>query len=298
MSVSKTTHRKTLRTFCNAALLSTLLSPLALFSLASQASLLYKIEGNNLEQPSYVFGTMHVLCQQDFKTSDSLLQAFADSEKVVMELNLSDSSVAQKMNQMVMNPEGPYLDQYLSPEQLTTLGDFVQAEAGVELTQIAAMRPFVISSMLVTQQLDCAQTASYELFLTMQAVSNQKPIIGLETVEYQFGIFDQIPLREQTQWLWEMAEDPEKSKNLLVKLKDTYLAENAEQLHQLIVDQPEYEEYTDMLLYQRNENWIDQLETEFQSAPTFVAVGAGHLGGERGVLQLLRDAGYSVTMVE
>lgn len=298
MSVSKTTHRKTLRTFCNAALLSTLLSPLALLPLTSQASLLYKVEGNNLEQPSYVFGTMHVLCQQDFKTGDALLQAFADSEQVVMELNLSDASVAQKMNQMVMNPEGPYLDQYLSPEQLTTLGDFVQAEAGVELAQIAAMRPFVISSMLVTQQLDCAQTASYELFLTMQAVSNEKPIIGLETVEYQFGIFDQIPLSEQTQWLWEMAEDPEKSKNLLVKLKDTYLAEDAEQLHQLIVDQPEYEEYTDMLLYQRNENWIDQLETEFQSAPTFVAVGAGHLGGERGVLQLLRDAGYSVTMVE
>lgn len=298
MSANQKTSQNKLRSLFNAALISTLMSPLIFFPLTSEASLLYKVEGDQLDQPSYVFGTMHVLCQQDFRTGDAMMQALEEADQVVMELDLSDSSVAQKMNQMIMNPDGPYLDQHLSPEQLTTLSDFVKAEAGVELTQIAAMRPFVISSMLVTQQLDCAQTASYELFFTMQAVSNQKPIKGLETVEYQFGIFDQIPLAEQTQWLWEMAADPEKSKNLLNKLKDTYLAEDAEQLHQLIVDQPEYEEYTDMLLYQRNENWISQLETEFKSGTAFVAVGAGHLGGERGVLQLLRDAGYTVTIVE
>lgn len=265
---------------------------------SANAALLYKISGKDMAEPSYLYGTIHLICQADFNVSEATKAAFAEADKLIMELDMDDPAMMQSMQAKVLHPEGLKISSSLTETQATKLDEFLQTNMGVGLPAFDGMRPFIVSGILMSAQLDCGQPASFEGYFTQQAMMQQKPVEGLETVDFQFGVFEQIPHAEQVQWLIDAIEDEAGAKAELQRMIDLYQAEDIEGMYGMFTEMEEYAEYKEVLLDHRNFAWQETLDKELAAEGSeFIAVGAGHLGGKAGMINLLRELGYTVEPV-
>lgn len=270
---------------------------LSIGSYAQEKSLLWQISGNGLSKPSYLFGTIHLICPTDYFMSDATKAAFEKTEQVYLELDMDDPSLMTKMMQTSMFTDGKKLKDYLKTEDYTLLNDYFKQKMGMGLDQINGMKPFTVMSMLYMTLLSC-QPQSYELVFTQMATNAKKEMLGLETVEFQMGVFDQIPYEKQAGMLADMVRKKEESIKEFSEMVALYKQQDIEQLLKLM-DESEWDfnGYEDLLLANRNTTWIPVMQKAMQTKPTFFAVGAGHLGGEKGVLSLLKKQGYVVKAV-
>ncbi|MGX5914655.1 TraB/GumN family protein [Aliidiomarina sp. Khilg15.8] len=280
---------RTLFRTCSALLLAGLLS-----IGSAQASLLWKVSGNDLESPSYLFGTIHIICDDSFLMDERIEDAFAASESLMMEIDFAAPGTMQRLQQLMINPEGPYLDQYLDEEQLATVDAYFRDNIGAGLGQIGVLKPMALNSMVMVAGLPCAETESYEVHFTEQADEHDKPIVALESVEYQMGLFDDIPTSEQVEWLWEIISERDAAEEQMTEMVDAYAAEDLDRLLDIIREDPQFAGHVELFLDKRNQNWVAPIREQMHSGSTFVAVGAGHLPGEQGLVSLLRAAGYEV----
>jgi uncharacterized protein YbaP (TraB family) len=163
--------------------------------------------------------------------------------------------------------------------------------------QMGGMKPFILSTLLYPKMLGCPM-ASYEMTLVEMAKAKQMEVIGLETVAEQLGIFDKIPCEKQGRLLSDMVAKRGEAQQEFRALLQLYQAQDVEGLLKMSMDSKfGMEEYEDMLLTSRNKRWIPLIAQQAASKPTFFAVGAAHLGGKSGVLELLRQQGYQVKPV-
>ena len=265
---------------------------------SANAALLYKITGKDMAEPSYLYGTIHLICEADFNVAEATQKAFDEADELIMELDMDDPNMMQSMQAKIFQPEGLKISSGLSEAQAEKLDAFFKANMGVGLSAFDGMRPFVVSGMLMSAQLDCGQPASFEGYFTQQAMMQQKPVEGLETVDFQFGVFEQIPHAEQVQWLADALEDEAGAKAELQRMIDLYQAEDIDGMYGMFTEMDEYAEYKEVLLDQRNFAWQESLDKELQAEGSeFIAVGAGHLGGKAGMINLLRERGYTVEPV-
>ncbi|WP_291786012.1 TraB/GumN family protein [Cecembia sp.] len=254
-------------------------------------SLLWKISGNGLEHDSYLFGTIHIICQDQFKMDDRILNALRSSEKIALELDLSDQSELMAMQKLSMNEDFANIENEFDPETREAVDAFLTEHYGVGLQQFGIFKPFALSSLILVKLLPCEDVGSYELFFVEKAKEEGIPMIGLETGEFQISLFDQIPLQQQLDDLGKMVTDKESMDEFLA-LVSAYLEEDIDRLYELITEADMFKEYGDILLASRNKNWIPTIEALIRDQPSFIAVGSGHLASEMGVIQLLKDAGY------
>lgn len=259
-------------------------------------SLLWKIEGKTLKQPSYLLGTIHILPQKDFFLSDAMKQALASSQQVVLELDMDDPNMSMEMFKYASMNEGSALDKLLSPADYAKLDSLVKKATGVGVGMFNKWQPMLVASVVMQQMLD-NQPASYELTLVKLAQEGQKEVKGLETIKEQIDAMGTIPLPQQAQYLSEMLNDFDQQKALFGKMVDLYKAQKIEELLAYIIEESGGIDFSTVLLNQRNQNWVPKIGEIAAEKPTFFAVGAGHLAGKDGVLALLRKAGYRVTAV-
>lgn len=265
---------------------------------SAQASLLWKISGQDLDQPSYLFGTIHLICQNEFYTDERIEQAFASTDALMLELDAESPNTMMQMQQLMFNPTGAYLGDHLNDEQLEKTDTFFTENFGVGLAQIGVLKPLALNSMVLMASMDCTDVVSYESYFTGLAHDSDAPIYELETVQFQMSIFDDIPVGEQVGWLWEMINDMDAVSEQFGELQAAYLNEDMDALLALMKEDPQFADHYEALLDQRNVNWVEPIREQIHQQSTFIAVGAGHLPGEMGVVELLREAGYTVEAVQ
>ena len=155
-------------------------------------------------------------------------------------------------------------------------------------------KPFALLQ-LALQRLLPENPASYEFYLLQEAVSQEKEVFGLETMQDQMAVFDSIPIAEQIEWTLETLRNLDSMKGIWQELVRVYQRQDLNRLQQMIVEEsPELRSHSEVLLNKRNEIWIDRISRLIEEKSTFIAVGAGHLGGEHGVIRLLQASGYTV----
>lgn len=163
-------------------------------------------------------------------------------------------------------------------------------------------KPLLVESMVMEQSSPCDNMIVMEKLVMDEAKQNDKEIKGLETFDYQLGIFDKIPYKLQAQQLVKMVDDADSGKtddgNEIKVLTDAYRKQEINKMDELTKDDPSIGGFTDILLYDRNANWAKKLTELMPNNSLVVAVGAGHLPGKRGVLNLLKEAGYTVEPVK
>ncbi|MGC6429443.1 MAG: TraB/GumN family protein [Jejuia sp.] len=260
-------------------------------------STLWKITGKGLEQPSYLFGTIHMTC--DASLDEDVKKALDDTSQVVLEIDMDDPALQQKMMGNMMMKDGKSLKDFVSKEDFKILDTFFTENLGMSIGIMQNMKPFFLATMLYPKMLDCPMQ-SFELELVKMAKAQKEEVKGLETVEDQLNVFDTIPYADQIEDLLKTVKDNLKyDKENFAKMQKIYDAEDISKLFKMIVEDEHYSfgEYQDVLLNNRNKNWISKIKAFASEEATFFAVGAGHLAGEQGVITLLRKAGFKVVAI-
>ncbi len=287
--------------FSNAANLFAQAKPAKAKQLPENSALLYEISGNGLKKPSYLFGTIHIICPNDMIPAEKLDEYLGKSEQVFMELDFDNQTEIQSMSKAAYLPDGKTLADFLTAEQYAKVGEMVKNSLGVPIENVKNIHPMILQTLIITspKNLGCNPPGSYELSFLKTAAANKKPIEGLETVGMQLDTINSIPLDKQAEGLYKMALEPNKSIDEYKKLVETYKTQNLDKVYEFIqrafADDPTFQV---TLLDDRNVAWIPKIEKAIKEKPSFIAVGAGHLGGKTGVLNLLRAKGYKVQAIK
>jgi uncharacterized protein len=265
-------------------------------------TLLWRISGKNLSKPTYVFGTMHMLCADDIQLSDSLKQAIRGADKVYLELDMDDMmQVLGAMSHMTMRNDTTLAD-LLTAEEYKKVKSFFQENSGlIPFSMLEKFKPLLIESMILKETATCDNMIVMEQLVMEEARVNKKEIKGLETMDFQLGIFDRIPYKLQAEQLVKMVENAgnDGDDKEMKELTEAYRQQQLDIMDDLTKKEDMgIQNFTDLLLYNRNADWANKLAGLMPGNSLVVAVGAGHLPGERGVLNLLRKAGYRVDPVK
>lgn len=265
-------------------------------------TLLWRITGRNLEKPSYLFGTMHMICANDIELSDSLRNAIKNSDKVYLELDMDDMfQMLGAMSHMTMRDDTTLAD-LLSRDEYKKVKDYFEDHSGLmPFAMLEKFKPLLIESMVMEQSAGCENMIVMEQLVMQEAKEHGKEIKGLETMDYQLSIFDSIPYQLQARQLVKMVENADKKtdEDDMKMLTDAYRMQELDKMDELTKKEDMgMQNFTDMLLYNRNANWAKKLEGLMAKNSLVVAVGAGHLPGDKGVISLLRKAGYKVEPVK
>ncbi len=264
-------------------------------------SLLWKIDKEGFKS-SYVFGTIHIIPSEDYFFPANYAEAFKSVDQVAFEFDLEeamDFNSQMSLMQKAMMNEDVTLKDLISDEDYVIVNDFFK-ELGIPLFLLERMKPMFLSVFAESQSMfsDSSDMRSYEMELMELAKNESKEIVGLETMDYQLSIFDSIPYEDQAKMLVESIKtESSGAESEIDTLIYYYKKQDLNQLSKLIHANEDYVEYQDLLLNNRNRNWIPVMESLMLENTMFFAVGAGHLVGEEGVLTLLKDRGFSVIAV-
>ncbi len=260
-------------------------------------SLLWKISGNALEAPSYLFGTIHAICPDDMHISGTLEKALLSMQRLALEIDLDDPALPAIMAQESFMPNDTLLSDLLDRDRYRLLETYFQDSIGMELRPMSTYKPLFMVGIMINRFSGCT-VQSYEYVFMNMTTNEGKDVIGIETPREQLAAFGNIPLKQQAEFVMDFIENPEEIRKELSNLLAVYKTGDIEKLYTLILNSTmEYGKYEEALLLERNRRWIPRIENIILEMPTFVAVGAGHLGGPEGVIALLRERGYAVQAV-
>ncbi|MGE5106977.1 MAG: TraB/GumN family protein [Sphingobacteriales bacterium] len=263
-------------------------------------SLLWEISGNGLKQPSYLFGTMHLLCKNDALISKELENIIANSSAIYLELDMDNLMELMGAFQYMNMKDGKKLSDYLTEDEVKKVKNWFEVNQPlIPSMMIDKMKPIFLSSMIGEKGFDCEQQDGMEMRIMEEASKNQKEIKGLETMAYQAGIMDSIPYDVQAKELIKAIDSSSVQDSSLTELVDLYKKQDLEKLDSLINrSEGEIGKYNEILLYKRNSNWAAKIKTLVTKNSLLFAVGAGHLPGAKGVIALLRKEGFTVKPVK
>lgn len=263
----------------------------------SQSSLLWEISGNGLEEPSYIYGTIHITCDASLK--ESIHQAMDKTERLFLELDMDDPNMGASLSANIKMKNGKSLKDYTTHREYEMIKTFMDEYSDESLAKIDSLKPMMISMYAIPGLLDCP-IESFELELMNLAHEQGKEVWGLETVEEQLKVFDDIPYEIQVKdLLRSVRDDLEQDKEELQKMLVAHKNENLKDILDIIQNSSALyiSEYREIILEDRNLNWIPKISEAAKTKPSFFAVGAGHLPGDMGVIALLRKHGYTVKAV-
>ncbi len=286
-----------------------------LFALATEyksGSLLWKISGNGLEKPSYILGTLHVKSSAYLDQIPGARVSFDASEQVVGEIVMADMMAqAMKMQQKMMMPADTTYKMLYNESDYKTVSDGLTLLLGAGLDQLGVLTPAGIQMSLLQVLImkNYPHAASMDVldsYVQKAATEQQKPVIGLETIDHQiYVLFESSSLQRQANaLLCSMKANEEKTLEAgmeedLKKMEKLYDNADLNGIGRLVKENPcpdPENEYT--INKARNDAWMKKLPGLMKDKPSFIAVGALHLVGEEGLLNQLEKAGYTVEAVK
>lgn len=256
-------------------------------------SLLWEISGKGLSKPSYLFGTIHMICPDDFVIKDKVKNALAKADRLMLEINMADPGEMAYAQKVAMSPVP--LSQKLSPKDFARMDSIFTSISGISLKKVDNFTLFTAYSLLLTRSLDCKNVKSYEGELTKLAKERKLPIGGLESVKFQMDLISSIYTEE---FLMKQFELFNEYKTMLPGMIAVYKAENINKLYEEINDDKfSNEAISKKMIEDRNRTWARTIPSLIKNESVLFAVGSGHLGGDVGVIELLREEGFTVKPV-
>ena len=264
-----------------------------------ESSLLWSIEGNGIKKGSYLFGTIHIIEKEYFSFPKKLEKIASKSDLIALEL--AEIPSEDSLMKYILLREGTFFD-YFSVEQSDSILKWAYKE--MKMTEntfrstFSKFKPFVIVQLAVQMKF-LGKTESYEQTIMELAKKNDVKIYGLETIDEQMAIFDSLSDEQQAEMVMENVRGTRDETQELKHLMQVYQDQDIDSLYSLIVNQDGViSEEQNSFLDERNQKWIPLIEFQINTQPTFVAVGAGHLGGPNGLIRLLEKKGYTLTPIK
>lgn len=272
--------------------LFTILSMATIF--AQENSVLWKISGNNLKTDSYLLGTIHILCPEDFVMHDKVKRVIGEVDQVIFEVDLFNPENTALMQQRMMSPTQDFLSN-LKSDQIQLIDSVLTANQ-LSIKMFDMLHPAMVMSLLTLKSFNCPNP------MEIKSVENEvhklaegKNIADLETIEFQMEMLSKIATPE---YFYNYLKLYDEASKLTQQMVIAYNKQDLSILEEVITD-PNWmtPEVYDLMLTQRNNNWLDIIPSRISENKTLIAVGAAHLIGKDGLIQQLCEKGYTVTPV-
>jgi uncharacterized protein YbaP (TraB family) len=266
------------------------------FNLHGQA-LLWEISGNGLSENSYLFGSIHIQDKRVFQLDSEVWNRFEKSSQFALEFDLENINAIEMANRMMMAKS---YSELLSKEDFQLMKNVVETYTNMPFFALERMKPFFVSALISQSVLTKDKEDVQDLYLLKKARQANKTILELESFDEQMNIIDNISFDEQLELLLTLIREPnlkEKLEKESEKLITTYSSQNDTELFQLILESDKSEIFMKQFLIKRNHNMLKKIQTFIASRSTFIVVGAGHLAGEEGLVNLLKNQGYTLTPI-
>ena len=266
---------------------------------AQEKSFLWQVRSE--QGTLYLLGSIHFLKKEHFPLNKAIDEAFERSGRLVLEIDIKSADpvkIQQLTLQKGMNTDGTTLRQNVSQETYS-LAERRAKQLGMDLRSLAPFRPWLVAltmQSLMLQRLGLSTDFGVDRYLAGRAEKAGKPVAGLETAEFQIGLFDQFSLRDQELMLRETLKELDVIEKNVERIVQMWLKGNVSALEDLLLaGMREYPEVHQKLLVDRHRRWLPQIEKMIQRGDrAIVVVGAAHLVGKDGVIALLRERGYTV----
>lgn len=272
---------------------------------AASAQVLYKVEGNGLSSPSFIFGTHHLAPLskvQDFGAQEP----FKSAEIVVGEIDMTGNQMelAAAMQPHMMAPADSTISKLVTPDDYTALNKEFEKWApmpGMTLQMVDMLKPMAVTSMITVGMIsknmpDYNANEQLDTWFQTQGKADGKKIIPLETADFQASVlFDSTPIAYQIDALVDVLKNPQKSIDQAMALNKAYDDQDLQGMLKMTEEDDEHPEFMIALLDRRNADWLSKLPDIMKQGSSFIAVGALHLAGSKGLVEGLRSMGYTVT---
>lgn len=269
---------------------------------AQESSLLWEVSGNDLEKPSYLYGTMHVADERVFRFGDSVMVKFNQCRVYAGELDMDKIGPFEALK-LVMMPKDTSLNMLLSEEDYQFVKKRATEEMGSMAVVIDRIKPLFSSALISekgAQKTGGTNNDSLELldqYLQKLAKKRKMKVIGIETVQEQISAIDKMPLKDQAEILLSSLKEEPKADQFLEEMYELYQNQDLEGIHKLVVSSEMPDMFSESILTNRNYVMAGRISGLITKAPTFIGIGTAHLPGEEGVIELLRKKGYHVRPV-
>jgi uncharacterized protein len=264
---------------------------------AQEKTLLWKV--SNDKHSIYLLGSIHYLKKENFPLHKAILTAFNASKRLVLEVDLNRISpaAAQRVTlEKAMYRDGQTLQQNVS-EETYQLAEQHAAKLGIDMKIMGPMKPWFVALTLLAikfQQIGLDPNLGVDHYLAERAKASGKATSGLETLEFQVGLLDQLSKRDQESLLRETVGEMELLVTNINQIVQSWLNGDSDSLETLLLGgMKEYPELHEKIIVERNRRWVPQIEKILaQDGDAIVVVGAAHLVGKDGVIEMLKARGY------
>lgn len=283
------------------------LAVLLLFFSFTDAQLLWKISGNGLKRPSYLFGTHHLISLTFLDSIPGLYKAFNASETVVGEMVVNSIDATSKIQKAAIMPEGTTIKELLDEKQYFNVDSALKSVLRIGLDEMSVLNPTIILTLYQTELykkvVSYTDETAPDSYFQLVAEEKGKKVIGLETLDKQMEIlFGNGSLKRQAEVLASSVLQTDSMMHEIILMNNLYKKGDLQGLHALSKRNNSSADMTDdeyvKLVDERNFQWLKQLPELMKKSSCFVAVGALHLAGENGLVEQLKKMGYKVKPVE
>ncbi len=274
-----------------------ILVPYVLAQSPVHSSLLWEISGNGLKQNSYLFGTIHIQDKRVFDFREQVLVKFDACEAFALEVILDEVNPLAALRATFMDNDNT-LEKLLGSDDYKLLNNVFKEKLGTPVGLFNNMKPFFVASQLLIASIKSDMPEPMDLHLLSKARKDKKKVIGIENFEEQIKAIDCVPLELQCKMLMDEVKDIDDSQNSLEYLIKAYRSENLVLIMELTEDTTENKIFDNIFLHDRNIVMAKRIAAQIKIQSTFNAVGAAHLGGDDGIIALLRKKGFTVKPVK
>ncbi len=249
----------------------------------------------------YLAGSVHMLSQDYYPLAPALEDSFKDSDLLVEEVDLNEMLAPEAQLSILtkgMLPDGQTLDKVLTPATYAAVSKSV-GSLGAPMEALHRFKPWMLAIALeglVLQQGGFDPNLGLDKHFYDLAQEAGKPVQGLETAAYQMSRFDDMTMAQQDRFLADTLKELDTEKTSVNQLAGAWKSGDAPMVEQIVLKDLKSDPVMyQRLLVERNRNWLPKIDALFsRRGHAFVVVGAAHLVGPDGLLQMLRAKGYTV----
>lgn len=268
--------------------------------LAQEGSILWEISGNNLSKPSYLIGTLKFIGEKEFYLPQEATLRMLKCTVFAIEDQV-DHHAQHELNKAVHFPKGQSLKTVLTVEEYAQLTALFKAEFSIDSKtfekKYAHLKPLALSIAMTRMALK-EKVKFYDIELLKYAKKNELTAFSLEPIEREAAALDKFPITDQVKALMHSVANFETQKSEYKKLMADYPKGNLEEIFTYTLHPTENNPiFLEEFYYKRNEEWLPKIESMIKENASFIAIGISHLESERGILQLLKSKGYTLTPV-
>lgn len=261
-------------------------------------NLLWEITSPYSKNKSYLFGTIHLIEKEFFSLPKSLIKKIKNSSTVIFETPYPTNS---NVRELMLLPEGGNILTFFSESEKKKIINWSEKNLKInenEFQESYGKYKLFVLNQTITQLPYLDNSVSYEQEIYKTIKSSQKKIEGLETIEEQIKLLDEIPIENQKKQIIYAIDSLVNNQRILREMQLAYKKQDLQVIYKWIEKESANSEVSlDLFLEKRNLKWLPKIINEINKKSTFIAVGAGHLAGEKGLINLLRKNGFKLKSI-